>query len=163
MAEPHATPRPGTGRLIGLIVVVIVALTIPFGWSVMRNHETFAAYQDKTIDSETAPPPWEGEAAPRHSVEDCVTYTVNWAMECPGIQSWCQAEVPVVVDRCLASQDRQPFCDGLEGEWMSTRFGFHECNDLRESVEGKYAKRAHKKYCALSYRGVADHCKRLGE
>jgi len=46
-------------------------------------------------------------------------------------------------------------------EVMTTRFGFHACEDPRAEMDDdaeKYAKRANKKYCAASYRAAAEHC-----
>lgn len=95
------------------------------------------------------------------SVDECIAFSIDWATQCPGIQSWCEAEVPRVTKACLESADRGGYCDEVGDGVLTTGFGFHECEALRENVELKYARRWHKKYCARSYRAVADHCRHL--
>lgn len=154
---PEAEKR-GVLRLLAILGAAVVGLSVIFGFTILRNHSVFRDYQAATLEDGDAPPPWDTEAL---SVDDCVEETVRWTMECPGIASWCLAEVPVVAERCLASRDRTAYCEEVGDEVMSTRFGFHACEDLRAGMDDddeKYAKRANKKYCAATYRAVAEHC-----
>ena len=93
-------------------------------------------------------------------------------MDCPGIAPWCEAEVPVVMETCLASSDRAAYCDEVGDEVLSTRFGFEACKSARDDKFGphegcrdpkveadRYACRSFKKYCAGAYRAIASHCR----
>ncbi len=154
-----ADERRGVVRLLAAIGGGVALLSVIFGVTIWQNHSTFREYQTATLDA--SPPRWDTEAL---SAEECVQAAVTWGMDCPGIASWCLAELPVVTERCLASQDRTAFCEQVGDEVMSTRFGFHECEDMRADMDDqaeKYAKRANKKYCAASYRAVAEHCLEL--
>ena len=95
------------------------------------------------------------------SIEQCVAFTVDWAMGCPGVESWCSGHAPRLALECLRSADRRPACEALGDEVESTHFGYAECERMREAVEGRYTKRTHKKFCAAAYRAVAEHCREL--
>src|SRR5690606_21538944 len=115
-------------------------------------HDEYKAYRAATL--EAGPMPWTREPM---SVEQCIEFTVDWAMACPGVESWCAGEAPRLTRECLASADRSDYCRELGDEVASTHFGYAECEALREPVEGRYTKRSHKKFCAASYRAVAEH------
>lgn len=153
MAAPE-----GTKKILLIIGAVLAVFTLVFGVSVTRNHNKFAEYKAATLDDPEHPPRWMVEEV---SVEGCVDEAMQWSMECPGVQSWCLAQLPSVVRSCLETQNRADYCEQAGDEVMSTRFGFHQCEALREPVGGKYGKRAHKKYCAMSYRAIAGHCQDL--
>lgn len=156
-----ADERRGVVRLLAAIGGGVAVLSVVFGVTIWRNHSTFREYQSLTLESDAAPPRWATEAL---SAEQCVQAAVQWGMDCPGIGSWCLAELPVVTRSCLESSDRMVYCEQVGDEVMSTRFGFHECEDMRADMDDdaeKYAKRANKKYCAASFRAVADYCLEL--
>lgn len=71
-------------------------------------------------------------------------------------------EAPRLALACLESSSRAAFCEDVGDGVKSTHFGYAECEALREDVEGRHLKRAHKKYCASIYRAVAEHCQRGG-
>jgi hypothetical protein len=141
-----------------LLVVfgVVGLLCVVFGVTVMRQKAQFQEYRDATLAES---PPWaEGPM----TIEQCVAHTVDWAMACPGVESWCFNEAPKLTRECLGSQDRRPACQALGDSVASTHFGYAECEAMRESGEGRYTKRSHKKFCAASYRAVAEYCRQTG-
>ena len=148
---PRFTP------LLVLLGVVVVLLSVVFGGSILRNRAAFDRYKAATLVDVT--PVWQHEVLEVHA---CVDHTVQWAMQCPGLESWCANEAPQLTRLCLEQGDRSEYCDSVRELAASTRFGYHECDALREDVEGKYAKRSHKKFCAAAYRAVAEHCRAGG-
>jgi hypothetical protein len=154
---PTASTRPRTrGLLLGLGALVVL-LCVVFGVTVMRQHAEYAEYRKATLES--GPLPWTQRTM---SVEECVGWSLDWAMACPGVESWCANEAPRLTRECMASADRREVCEQLGDAVASTTFGYAECEVLRESVEGRYTKRNHKKFCAGSYRAVAEHCRHGG-
>lgn len=152
---PAPTPeRPRTRRLVLVVVAVVVLLCVIFGVNVRRQQERYQEYRAATL--EAGPLPWTQRTM---SVDECVAFTVDWAMACPGVESWCSNEAPRLTRECLASADRSELCDTLGEDVASTHFGYAECEAMRETVEGRYTKRSHKKFCAASYRAVAEHCR----
>lgn len=146
--------RPSSMRVLLIIGGIVLALCVVFGVTTVRSRSQYQDYKARTIDA--GPPPWDAQ---HFAVADCVRYSIDWGMECPGVASWCGNEAPVLTRRCLDSQDRSDYCTGQGDAVASTQFGYAECEQLRESVEGKYAKRSHKKFCAASYRAVASMCR----
>lgn len=140
-----------------VVLGVVVVLSVIFGVTVMRQKAQYQDYRATTL--EQGPMPWE--QAPM-TVAQCVEFTVDWAMACPGVSSWCSNESPRLTRACLQSQDRRPDCEALGDTVASTHFGYAECEALRESVEGRYTKRSHKAFCASSYRAVAEFCRQTG-
>ena len=168
--EPGATgARPSAGKLLAIIGGVVTLLTIVFSVTIFGHHKTYRTYRAQTLDAEDAAVPWrDGEV----SVEGCVDFAIRWTMDCPGIAPWCEAEVPVVMETCLASSDRAAYCDEVGDEVLSTRFGFEACKSARDDKFGphegcrdpkveadRYACRSFKKYCAGAYRAIASHCR----
>ena len=153
--DAPAEPRPRRkGRLILVIAAIVLLLCVVFGVTVVRQKAQFEEYRAATLDGRAMP--WEdGE----QSIEECVAFTVEWAMSCPGVESWCSGHAPRLTLECLRSADRHEACEALGEDVSSTHFGYAECERMRESVEGRYAKRSHKKFCAAAYRAVAEHCR----
>jgi len=151
MDEPQ--PPRTRGLLIG-IGVALVALSALFGWRTLQQRAQYREYKEQTIDE--ADLPWaKGEV----DVDTCVSWTTTWGMECTGMESWCLNETPRLTLACLESSDRSAFCAEAGDAVKSTHFGYDACEALREGVEGRHLKRAHKKYCAAVYRAVAEHCR----
>jgi hypothetical protein len=146
--------RPRFGAILLGIGVVLVLLSVIFGASTLRSRAAFDAYKRATLTDAT--PIWEREAL---TVDACVEHTVVWAMACPGLESWCANEAPQLTRRCLEREDRDAYCATVGDAIASTSFGYHQCAALREEVDGKYAKRSHKKFCAAGYRAVAELCR----
>lgn len=140
-----------------VIIGVVVLLCVIFGVTVIRQKTQFQEYRAATLEQATLP--WTQEPM---TIEQCVAFTVDWAMACPGVGSWCSNEAPRLTRECLSSQDRQETCAALGETVASTHFGYAECERMREPVEGRYAKRGHKKFCAASYRAVAEFCRQTG-
>jgi hypothetical protein len=151
---PAPTARPKTRGILIAVAAVVVLLCVVFGVTVMRQQSEYRAYRAATL--EAGPLPWTQRTM---SVEECVQWTVDWAMACPGVESWCANEAPRLTRECMASTDRREVCDRFGDAVASTQFGYAECEALREPVEGRYTKRSHKKFCAASYRAVAEHCR----
>jgi len=150
--------RAQAGRVLLVIAAALAMLTVVFGTSVLRNRAVFVEYRDATIDNEARPLPWKIEAvAPAR----CVELAVDWAMKCPGMETWCSNEAPQVALDCMASSDRKDYCQELGEDFRDTHFGVDACLKLRESIEGTHAKRHHKVFCAAAYRAVAAHCSRV--
>ncbi len=159
MPRAVSTQQAGRGsRILIIIAVVVAGLTAVFGVSSVRSSRVFSEYRSRTLDDPDHPVPWR---AGEPSVDDCIDFAIDWATGCPGIQSWCEAEVPRVVRECVASHDRTAYCDDVGDTILSTGFGYHACEERRREIAQKYAKRWHKKYCAKSYRAVADHCRAI--
>jgi len=152
-APAHPEPRRSR-RLLLILGAVVVALCTAFGVNVVRQKARFEDYRAATLEGKTMP--WEQSEL---SVDECVEYTVEWAMGCPGVESWCSAHAPRLTMECLGSADRTEACATLGDVVADTHYGYAECEALREPVEGRYAKRSHKKYCAASYRAVAEYCR----
>lgn len=145
-----------SNRFVWGIVGTGVVLTLVFGLRTVALHDSYDQYSSATL----------GEGKPRWDLEkldalSCVVETMRWAEACPGIKSWCEATVPDVMRSCLRSQDRRAYCLSLDKTILSTRFGYSECQSLVDNSAEKYAKRAQKKYCALSFRAVAGYCAKI--
>lgn len=151
MTEPQ--PPRTRGLIIG-IVAAMVLLSVVFGWRTLQQRNEYDAYKRQTVD-EAALPWTQGPV----DVDACVSWTTRWGMECAGMEAWCLGEAPRLTMACMDSADRTAFCEEAGDDVKSTHFGYAECEDLREDVEGRHLKRAHKKYCAAVYRAVAEHCR----
>ncbi len=154
MSEEQPQPVRARGLLIGLGLVTLV-LTGIFGWRTLQQRQQYRDYKNATIDP--ADLPWTQAPV---DVDTCVSWSVQWGMDCTGLESWCLNETPRLTLDCLASSDRAAYCEEAGDTVASTHFGYAECEALREQVQGRYLKRAHKKYCASVYRAVAEHCRR---
>jgi hypothetical protein len=153
----NTTTRPRTRGLLLGVGALVVLLCVVFGVTVLRQQASYREYRAATL--EAGPLPWTQRAM---SMEECVTFAVDWGMACPGVESWCANEAPRLTRECMESADRREVCEQLGDSVASTHFGYAECEALREPVEGRYTKRGHKKLCASSYRAVAEHCRRGG-
>ena len=156
-ASPSPAARPRSVGLLLVIALLLVGLSVVFGVTTIRSHTAFREYKERTLQQQ--PPPWTQRSM---SVPQCVQFTIDWAMDCPSMESWCGNEAPRLTAACLASADRTDYCQEVGDTVASTRFGVHECEALRQDITAKYAKRSHKKYCAAAYRAVAEHCRRQG-
>ena len=155
---PSSETRPSSRRILLAIGSVVLLLCVAFGVTTVRSRDEYRRYKESTL--EAGPLPW---TLHNYSVQQCVEFSTDWAMECPGVESWCANEAPNLTRQCLASQDRRAYCEDQGDAIASTRFGYKECETLRESVQGRYTKRAHKKHCAASFRAVASWCAEIDE
>ncbi|MCR9161328.1 MAG: hypothetical protein ACE37F_12285 [Nannocystaceae bacterium] len=151
MTEPQPPRTRGLLLGIGAALVVLSAL---FGWRTLQQRNEYDAYKRQTMDE--ADLPWTTEHL---EVDACVSWTTNWGMECTGMEAWCLGEAPRLTMACMEASDRAAFCEEAGDAVASTHFGYAECEALREGVQGRHLKRAHKKYCAAAYRAVAEHCR----
>ncbi len=153
-AEAERRRRIGI-RVLLVIGLILSVLMVVFGTTTARSYDEFATYQKATLDNPAAPPRWETEAL---SVDGCVDEVLAWVEACPGVSSWCEGALPDVMNKCLATQDRSAFCDEVGDAVLSTRFGYDECAERYDAIEGRYARRFAKKHCAAIYRVIAGHC-----
>lgn len=137
-----------------MIALALLGGTVLVGVTTLRSSRQFSQYRAATLEVA----PWVSGPV---DVPDCIGFAVAWGAECPGIQSWCEAEVGQVAARCLASADRRAWCQTAGDAILTTGFGFEDCEARRADVEGTHARRWHKKYCAKGWRAVADHCRDL--
>jgi hypothetical protein len=145
--------RPKARGLLLLVAAAVVVLGGVFGYVTLRHRDAYRAYRAATLESGELP--W----ATRHfSVDECVQYGTDWGLACPGVESWCAGDAPRVTLMCLESADRTEACATFGDEVQTNRLGFSECEAMRQDVEGRYTKRNHKKFCAASYRAVAEFC-----
>lgn len=151
-SEPGQAAPSSATRVLGILAAIVVVLTLVFGISIVRQRRMYRAYVERTL--EHRPPAGR-------SIERCVTDTVDWAMACPGVESWCANEAPRVARECFAPDELATYCRAQGEKVAQTAFGVGECATARETVEGKYAQRAHKKYCASIYRALAEACREL--
>lgn len=141
--------------MLMILGLVLGVLMVAFGAATSRNYAQFAAYQKATLEDPDHPPRWRSEAV---TVDGCVDDVLAWVEACPGVSSWCESSLPGVMAECLKTQDRSEYCEEVGDTVLSTRFGYGECADRYDGIEGKYARRAAKKHCSVIYRAIAGHC-----
>jgi hypothetical protein len=150
---------------LGILVLGLPALfLVPYYRSVTGEYERFHDYMLATVDNPDQAPAWELQAETEpFSAEECVVWGIEWMEACPGTKQFCQGALSSVVRRCVETVDRQQYCAGLDQAWMTTGFGYHDCEArveaLPEDAKGERKKR--EKACAAGYRSVADHCRDL--
>lgn len=143
-----------TRRLLLVLGGAVSVLCVVFGVTIVRQQNAFRAYYDATVRDAT--PRWQIEDT---TPEACISLVVDWALACPGLGTWCDAEAPRQVHACMASRDRSAYCRELGDRGGSTDFGVAQCTAMREGVEGRAVLKSHKKFCAAGYRAIADYCK----
>ncbi|MCA9682990.1 MAG: hypothetical protein KC457_12395 [Myxococcales bacterium] len=153
-ADAEARRRTGL-RVLLTIAVVLSGLMVVFGSTTARNYDEFEAYRRATLENQEAPPRWQVEHL---DVDGCVDAVLDWIEDCPGVSSWCEGSLPDVTNSCLETIDLGPYCQEVGDEVMSTRFGYGECAERYDAIEGRYARRAAKKHCSLIYRTLAGRC-----
>lgn len=154
--EPDAEARRRIGvRVLVILAVVVAAMMVVFGRTTASSYDEFDEYRQATLENPQQPPRWRIAAL---SVDECVDEVLAWIEACPGVSSWCESTLPDVTNECLDSRDRTEYCEQVGDAILSTRFGFHECSERYDDIEGHYARRYAKKHCALIYRVIAGHC-----
>jgi hypothetical protein len=149
---------PNTRTLVIAGVVGFIALAAAITMNTMNSRGAFVEYRQRTLQGPEAP--WNRAVL---DVPGCVDATIEWTLNCEGLQSWCAATVPVVMQTCLDSQPRDAYCKAAGERVRTTRFGYGECEARWSAVTEKYERRATKKHCAASYRAIAEHCVRNSE
>lgn len=145
--------EPAKSKILWILGGATLLLSLIFAGVTIQTRRNFDDYKVTTL-SEGATL-WSSRAL---SVDECVGAVIDWTLECPSIQSWCLGSMPGLLHECLQSQPRTASCKAYGGLVDKTAFGFEECAARYEPVEGKYLRRATKKYCAAAYRSVADFC-----
>ncbi len=143
-------------RVLAIMGVAVGVLMVVFGSMTSRNYGRFDEYQKATLQDPTHPPRWRVEAL---DVDGCVDEVLAWVEACPGVSSWCEGALPGVMDECLNSQDRSAYCEEVGDAVLSTRFGYDECAERYDAIEGRYARRFAKKHCSVIFRAIAGHCR----
>lgn len=149
-SQPGQAPRPSAARVLGILGILVALFTLVFGVSIDRQRRMYREYVEQTRSV---------RAPGGRSIETCITDTVDWAMGCPGVEIWCANEAPQVARECFAPDALAAYCHVQGDRVAQTAFGVDECATARASVEGKYAQRAHKKYCASIFRALAEACR----
>jgi hypothetical protein len=139
----------------GVAVGVPMLFVVPWYNSTTEQYALLNQYLSETIEDVT--PAWD-EAF--FEPEACVVEGIDWLEACPGDRTFCKGSAPEVVRRCVESQDRAAYCEGLDRSWMTTGFGFHDCEARIEGLEKGDAKKR-ESVCAGGYRVIADHCRDL--
>lgn len=159
MSDPEAQDAEARRRIgvrvLLIIGVVLAVLMVAFGQTTAKSYEQFEAYRAATLEDPEHPPRWQTEAL---SVEQCVDEVLAWVEACPGVSSWCESSLPDVTNQCLDTQDRSEYCERVGDAVKSTRFGFQECSDRYDQIEGRFARRYAKKHCSLIFRVIAGRC-----
>lgn len=153
--EAEARRRIGV-RVLLVLGVVLAVLMYVFGSATVRSYEQFEDYRSATLDDPQSPPAWEAETL---DIDGCVDAVLDWMEACPGMSSWCEGSLPDVTNMCLVTADRGDYCEEVGEAVGSTRFGYHECAERYDAIDGRYARRAAKKHCSLIYRVIAGHCR----
>jgi hypothetical protein len=153
-SDDEARRRIGV-RVLVVIAVVLVGLMIMFGRATAVGYEDFEAYRTATLNDPAHPPRWQTEAL---DVDGCVDEVLTWIEACPGVSSWCESSLPDVLNQCLDTQDLGEYCESVGDAVKSTRFGFEECSERYDQIEGRYARRYAKKHCSILYRVIAGRC-----
>lgn len=149
-------PRPFRHALA--LVVGLMVLAIPFGYSVVAEYRAYAAYVKETVLERSAPPPWADTV---FSPGECVNEGLDWIEGCPGMEDFCRGMLPRVVRECLESQDRSAWCEDNGGDVKRTSFGYQICEARREAKGDLERTRIRKQRCALALRALAGHCDAL--
>mgnify|MGYP001185885804 CR=1 FL=1 len=151
---------------LGMLVLGLPALfLVPYYRSVTKEYDRFHGYMQATVDNLDQVPVWEQQAgtAQAFKPEQCVAWGIDWLEGCPGTKQFCEGALSSVVRRCVETADRGVYCEGLDQAWMTTGFGYHDCEDrvnrLPEDEKGMRKKR--EKACAAGYRSIANHCRDL--
>jgi hypothetical protein len=139
--------------------LAMAALAVPYGLSVRGEYQRFHDYEAATTRGDPAALPW---ASALMSPEDCVTDAMVWADACPGVEALCMGALPDRMRGCIASQDRQPWCDEQGTAVYTTGLGYHDCEARLEGLEGR-ARKPVEKRCAGAWRALANHCVSLGQ
>lgn len=146
---------------LGVLVLGIPALfLVPYYRSVTEEYERFHTYMEATVDNTETPPEWMARS---FAPEECVAWGIDWEENCPGTKEFCKGAVSSVVGRCVETQDRAAYCEGLDKAWMTTGFGYHDCEAKLEPLpeDAKTQRKRREKACAAGYRSVANHCRDL--
>ena len=149
-------PRPL--RHAALLVIGLMILAVPFGYSVVSEYRAYAEYVRTTVRQRSSPPEWTTRP---FSAAECVNAALDWIEGCPGMEDFCRGTLPYIVDECLQSQDRAQWCAENGGEVKKTSFGYEICEDRREVKGDAERSRIRKQRCALSLRALAEYCDRL--
>ena len=159
-AEP-ATPTRFAARLArgkwliaALTLGPLLAAAVPYYRSVKGEYEHYHDYVAQTLDDPAAPPLWKRSAM---SPQACVAEAVRWAEACPAQQEFCKGSVSEVMRRCLSTQDHRAYCADQHEAWLTTNFGYADCEATLVGLDEQKAKRR-KGLCASGWRGIGRHC-----
>ena len=150
---PDGERRRGTRRVALIVLAAFLALAVPLGWSIFREHRAFRDYVRATIDEPATPPPWLSG----YEAEACVGAGLDWLAACQGYEEFCRRAMPRVIHGCLASADRSLWCNDHRDELLRTTFGYAQC-DERAAAGQVPDNRYGRQRCALAYRSAAEWC-----
>lgn len=150
---PEGERRRGARRVALIVLLGFLALTVPLGWSVFREHRAFRDYVRTTLDEPASPPPWLDGYEP----EACVGAGLEWLAACQGYEEFCRRAMPRVITGCLAAADRSLWCNDHREELLRTTFGYAQC-EARAAAGQVPDNRYGRQRCALAYRTAAEWC-----
>lgn len=164
MTEPIAattgSKRPSTRGVMVVVAVTLLPLlaaAIPYYQSVRAEYDRYHAYVEATLTHPQSPPAWAGGAL---SPPACVEEAIRWAEACPATKEFCKGSVAEVMRRCLEAGSHGGWCADQGQAWLTTNFGYHDCEALLVGLEPKPAK-ARKGLCASGWRAIGRHCAAL--
>ncbi|MEQ9317823.1 MAG: hypothetical protein RIF41_01645 [Polyangiaceae bacterium] len=142
------------GRNAAAIVIGLVVVTIPFGWSLWSSYADYRRYVETTLEVPEDPPIWVRRSL---TADDCVSEALAWAERCPGFEELCRRALPAVVGRCLASRDRRAWCEANGDTLTTASYGDDACE---EAIDARRLDdtRTHRHRCAVAYGAVAAWC-----
>lgn len=153
--RPPGQERPRRERRNAVVILGgLVALTVPFGWSVWSSYAAYCDYVETTLEIPEDPPIWIRRSL---TADDCVGEALAWAETCPGFEELCQRALPAVVGRCLASRDRRAWCEANADTLATASYGEDACLEAVDA--GRLVDSGtHRRRCAVAYGAVTEWC-----
>lgn len=90
------------------------------------------------------------------SVEECLVDVLDWHDGCEAMAGLCDESVSRLMGACLSAQDRQSYCETVDGETADRRFGAQDCRNRDLNRGGRAA-------CGSAYEAIHVHCSQRQE
>jgi hypothetical protein len=157
MSSAESETGGSPSRILWILGGAILLLCAVFGWRTVDARNDFDDYRQSTLVDGAAELPWQDAEM---GVEACIDYALEWALECPAMDTWCHNYLPEVLAKCLDSQSREIFCQEGTTQSFGTSYGYAQCEERVSRVEEKYRKRTTKKLCVRAKKAVLAYCAR---
>ena len=155
-ASRRPTPR-GVLVVVAVTLLPLLAAAVPYYRSVRAEYDRYHAYVEATLTHPPTPPAWATTAL---APPGCVDEAIRWAEACPATKEFCKGSVAEVMRRCLDVGEHSAWCAAQNQAWLTTNFGYHDCEALLVGLEPKPAKQR-KALCASGWRAIGRHCAAL--